>query len=459
MASAHKLPKRRRVLTEAVDTSQTPGPTGGGVAEEKTEESTLDVTAFTELVRSSVLRRRLLSVLMAAYQPSVVDRRHVVPEIEINAVLLTLPVKKDPVPSSRQTGMLLRAFRKQTTTSVAQITHTERIEDWASAKIAHLARAIEGLEMTLVFGMMVSQVTDHQLEDGRHVSHRSHTYLRGAARHPHDMKLKERVRVPLLGTDASYLQLSLEWPVGDTPDPVTHAMRKGFFVPATNTRTSYFAKLSWTGRHPNLPFEVSFRLVFNVETARRLEDARKPRSPADVNAWLVEVGAIGTANWDVEVETHQPTDMESIGKALYFFYLLRRNYDGSVPRNSLRAMVLRDCQVDPRGVEINHARLILEHICTLGGLYCPEYPHQPRPHDFTVRDLHRLSQTLVTPKVDGREGFLVCHAAGAVILHRNGDALPTRWRSGGGLVPLILSVDPPRSRNEGTQRSRGGGRW
>lgn len=442
-----------------------------------------DLVTFLELVTNGTLKRRLEPLLTLSSHPTAIDRQMIVPEIEVGCSLLAI----SPAPSATATAtttttltrpttessLLLRAFRRQTTAAVvapvALIGHTERLEDWASPKIVHIARTLEGLGFVFQFQMLVTRVTDGPTEDGRFAIHRAHTHLRGATtRSSREMKLKEKVRVPLSETDSSYLQIALEWPVEEdcnTDDPFLHAIKKGLLVStavraATPHRTSVYVKCQWTGRCDRFPFEVSLRLAFNVETSHRMDGCRRPKNPGDVATWLAEVGCLGSADWNMEVELLQPTDLQSIGKALFFFQLLRRQHEGSINRLLLKTIVTRDCQHDPTVVQIQYARLLLQRVCTTAGIRCPDYPHQTRPHDFTLRDIERLPQTLVTPKVDGRECFLICHRTAAVFLHRNGEATIARWRDGSvGIFPLILLFSvylPGPQREEGDWKTNGG---
>lgn len=451
------------------------------VIESVTEhDGTPDLSTYLELVNNGTLKRRLVPLLTLTGRPDVIDRRDVVPEIEIGYTLLTVqPAAPTGTTGTTQTtngnesSLLLRAFRRQTASPIALIGNTERIDDWASPKVAHVARTLEGLGFVFQFQMMVSRVTDRVIGDGRHAVHRVHTHIRGcSAVQCSDMKLKEKVRIPIAEANSGHLQLALEWPVtvdaagggaagsaGAGADPVLCALQRGFASMShiDDTRSSIYAKCQWIGRCDQFPFEISLRLAFNLPLSDRLTTCRRPKNPNDLPVWLADVGCIGVAEWNVEIELLQPTDLDSIGKALFFFHIIRRQHEGTkfMSRTLLKTIVTRDCQYDPKLVEIQYARLLLQHACAMGGIRCPDYPHQPRPHDFTLRDLdrhpvvsmieshrnsRRLPRTFVTPKVDGRECFLVCHRTGAVILHRNGDAMTIRWKEGTvGIYPIILS--------------------
>jgi hypothetical protein len=151
---------------------------------------------------------------------------------------------------------------------------------------------------------------------------------------------------------------------------------------------------------------------------------------------------LGRAEWRLEIELVQPSDHVSMGRALHLHYLIRKLTDGSLPRNSLSTLVpplLHSTQYDRRK---QFARCILRTICESGGLQCNRntgYPNQPRPHDLTHRDLGVLPRCLVSPKVDGWESFLVCHAHGAEVLFRNGDAVHLDWTGlGDSLFPVVM---------------------
>lgn len=70
------------------------------------------------------------------------------------------------------------------------------------------------------------------------------------------------------------------------------------------------------------------------------------------------------------------------------------------------------------------ARDLLATLCRRYGLTVHArtlYPMQPRPFDLTPRDLHRLTECMVTPKVNGSEAFCLLHAFGTAVVQRSGE--------------------------------------
>lgn len=281
-----------------------------------------------------------------------------------------MEVNTNEPPIRRGRSLLLRALHTtQNDRPCVGITGKERIEDWLPPKLLYLVKSCETIGITFpsdtfslhrtpleagVLSSSISSISSVNLLDGRQVAHRQTRVLRGERANmvQYETKLKQRVPIPVGGSDNNVLQLALEWEVGAHNDPIRCAVQKGLMknVGSTPMQTNY-VKVQWRHRCDRvLPFELTFRLGVPLSSesdlqlqSQKLLEAARPKQASDVATWLHAIGCMQEAEWRLELELLQLCDMNAIAETLFFHHILRRLHHGAIGRSALQSLTWLPC--------------------------------------------------------------------------------------------------------------------
>jgi hypothetical protein len=416
------------------------------------------------------------------------------PEVECGSTIfivdmaVTKPTETQrgpPVPS-----FLLRAFQRRASSAIPTGVHlsmanhalTPRahiLDDWAPVCILHVAKALSLCDLSLE-GFNIIHQSHHlahvvplvpaNLFSGiatRYIITRREQTKLGVDHNTNIVNWKVKYAVPITypGGQSDVVQIAWETtdpgPLAVDEDLLRGAQLRGLLPiacrvcaspPGTNVTGSAdtpYIKVEWvaTNQVCRVVLRLGILLLENVnaEGVQRLVlTAPRPRGSTDVPRWLHAIGA-RCAEWRIEVEVVPPIQRHGIISTLYLHHLIRRLVGGIqvIPRSVFVAMC-RDQQgkVDKQTMHHGAARIALAAICGRAGIHTHRqtgYPIQSRPHDLTEGDLPHLMYTLVTPKVNGLEAFLLGYRTGFAVLFRSGVVRTYPWvESIAPLFPLLV---------------------
>ena len=174
-----------------------------------------------------------------------------------------------------------------------------------------------------------------------------------------------------------------------------------------------YVRVEWTadvGAHWKVFPRMTFHVATDVSPAALhgvVLQTHRPASHQDVVNWLQRIGAVSPAEWRLEVETESPCALPTIAHGFFLHYLLRmlvQYGDPSKPQfvQCFQRHFVRST-IPPNIIHDTFARnLLAQTMRSLGMkvLRRSNYPVQPRPFDCTWRDLPRLIDCHITPKVN-----------------------------------------------------------
>jgi hypothetical protein len=311
-----------------------------------------------------------------------------------------------------------------------------------------------------------------------HIAHRIQTALGtpGCVAGPprSNWKAKQTLTLNYPGNAQETVQLAWEaWPLAGAtedseldPTPVAlldGARRHGLLLPACVGPTPRFGtpapemvylRIEWTAE-----LQTHWRIVLRLGAVLPREDnaavlctrlmrINRPRAHGDVGRWLTALGVQQAAEWRLEVEMVPPAQADTITRGLFLHHLVRllvQSGEPSLSRTHFIECFHAQFPATPttRCVKIHahaFARDLLAQIARQHGLVVHarmQYPMQPRPFDLTPRDVGRLIDCVVTPKVNGFEAFLLLHSYGTAVIQRSGD-IHTWPTASGHIGPVLL---------------------
>lgn len=357
------------------------------------------------------------------------------------------------------------------------------LHDWAPVNVLHVAKALELCDFPLVGPVFI-----HQTHRIVHVMPTVPAYLlsgiatRYIITERHQTTLAPNGNTSVVNWKVKYT-VPVSYPAGqsdvvhiawETNDPnatpnedlVCGSRRRGLLPVACHcceapplggavkgdgltTTPPPYVKVEWTASGPICQVVLRLGVLLQKSVSadgfrQRLLKLPRPRSSTDVPHWLHAVGA-QCAEWRVEVELVPPIQVHGIVSVLYLHHLIRRlvGTTQAIPRSQFVSL-FRDQQskTDPARLCAAGVQIALANLCRRQGIRTngrTGYPLQSRPHDLTEVDLVRLIHTVVTPKVNGLEAFLLGHRGGLAVVFRSGIVHTHPWSvPHTPLFPLLL---------------------